>query len=168
MYLWFKQPWLFTEKRSPFLTEFIAKTTIDPMCTISSEMCPTSSEILQYIYYKRLAVMQHTNKITVFTYLQDGETNRISGIIVMAIGMCSTEDRRGTHIHCNAILQTDYFVELLCAVKQSGTAGVKSSSSRAAASNSSTAVVKSSSSSTAAVNSSTAVEKHNRQTQQQS
>ena len=75
----------------------------------------------------------------------------------MAIGMCSTEDRRGTHIHCNAILQTDYFVELLCAVKQSGTAGVKSSSSKAAASNSSNAVVKSSSS-TAAVNSSTAAQ----------
>ena len=53
MYLWFKQPWLFTEKRSPFLTEFIAKTTIDPLCTISSEMCPTSSKILQYIYYKK-------------------------------------------------------------------------------------------------------------------
>ena len=53
MYLWFKQPWLFTENRSPVLTEFIAKTTIDPMCTVSSEMCPTSSEILQYFCYKK-------------------------------------------------------------------------------------------------------------------
>ena len=87
----------------------------------------------------------------------------------MAIGMCSTEDRRGTHIHCNAILQTDYFVELLCAVKQSGTAGVKSSSSSnstAAANNSSTAVVKSSSSTSAANNSSTAVVKSSSSEQQ--
>ena len=65
----------------------------------------------------------------------------------MAIGMCSTEERRGTHIHCNAILQTDYFLELLCTVMQSGTAAVKSSSGRAAVkSNSGRAAVKSSSS----------------------
>ena len=51
----------------------------------------------------------------------------------MAIGMCSTEESRGTHIHCNAILQTDYFLELLCTVKQSGTTAVKSSSGTAVA-----------------------------------
>ena len=71
----------------------------------------------------------------------------------MAISMCSTEDRRGTHIRCNAILQADYFVELLCAVKQSSTAGVKSSSS--------TAVVNSSGSSTVVVNSSGEVQQAN-------
>ena len=62
----------------------------------------------------------------------------------MAIGMCSTEERRGTHIHFNAILQIDYFLELLYAVKQSGTAAVKSSSSTAVAvkSNSGRAAVK--------------------------
>ena len=66
----------------------------------------------------------------------------------MAIGMCSTAERRGTHIHCNAILQTDYFLELLCKVKQSGTTAVKSSSGTAVAvtSNSGRAAVKSSSS----------------------
>ena len=66
----------------------------------------------------------------------------------MAIGMCSTEESRGTHIHCNAILQTDYFLELLCTVNQSDTTAVKSSSGTAVAvkSNSGRAAVKSSSS----------------------
>ena len=76
--------------------------------------------------------MQHTNKTTSIYVSARWEINRTSGIIVMAIGMCSTEERRGTHIHCDAILRTDYFLELLCAVKQSGTAAMKSSSGTAA------------------------------------
>ena len=77
--------------------------------------------------------MQRTNKTTSIYVSARWEINRTSGIIVMAIGMCSTEERRGTHIHCNAILQADYFLELLCAVKQSSKATVKSSRGTAVA-----------------------------------
>lgn len=62
----------------------------------------------------------------------------------MDTGMCSTEKRRGTHIHCNVILLTDLLVELLHAVRQSSPATVNSSGT-ATVNSSSTAVVNSSS-----------------------
>ena len=61
---------------------------------IIDPMCPTSSEILQHIYYKRLAILQHAYNNLSTTW----EINRTRDIILMDIDMCSTEKRRGTHI----------------------------------------------------------------------
>ena len=91
-------------------------------------MCPTSFDILQHIYYEK-AIIQ-IKLLYLCIYKMGNKQNKRhphNGYC-----MCSTEDGRGTHIYCNAILQADYCVELLCTVKQSGTAGVKSSSHTAA------------------------------------
>ena len=64
-YLWLNQPCLFLN-RSLLITKVMAKTAVDPMCTISSK-------ILQHIYHKKASCMQHTYKATVSTYVRDGK-----------------------------------------------------------------------------------------------